>query len=97
MRILRRYVLRELLSPFLMAFIIFTFVLVTGNLVKLADLLVNKGVPFWDVLKLFGLLIPSLLSHTIPMAILTGTLLAFGRPAEYFTQKKEEQKLGNNE
>lgn len=79
MRLLRRYVLRELLGPCLTAFTIFTFVLVTGNLVKLADLLVNKGVPLWDVLKLFGLLIPSLLSHTVPMAILTGTLLAFGR------------------
>ncbi|MBI4227661.1 MAG: LptF/LptG family permease [Candidatus Omnitrophica bacterium] len=79
MSLLRRYILRELLGPCLMAFAIFTFVLVTGNLVKLADLLVNKGVPLWDVLRLFSLLIPSLLSHTVPMAILTGTLLAFGR------------------
>lgn len=79
MSLLRRYVLRELLSPCIMAFVIFTFVLVTGNLVKLADLLVNKGVPLWDVLRLFSLLIPSLLSHTVPMAVLTGTLLAFGR------------------
>ena len=78
---LRRYVLRELFGPCLMAFVVFTFVLVIGNLVKLADLLVNKGVPLWDVLQLFGLLVPSLLSHTVPMAILTGTLLAFGRLA----------------
>lgn len=79
MSLLHRYILRELVGPCLMAFTIFTLVLVTGNLVKLADLLVNKGVPPWDVLRLFGLLIPSLLSHTVPMAILTGTLLAFGR------------------
>src|SRR3989338_1218061 len=81
MQILRRYVLRELFGPCLMAFVVFTFVLVIGNLVKLADLLVNKWVPLWDVLQLFGLLVPSLLSHTVPMAILTGTLLAFGRLA----------------
>lgn len=79
MHLLRRYVLRELLGPCLMAFVIFTFVLVVGNLVKLADLLVNKGVPFTDVVHLFLLLIPALLSHTVPMAILTGTMLAFGR------------------
>lgn len=79
MRILRSYILQELLGPCLMAFIVFTFVLVVGNLVKLADLLVNKGVPLIDVLRLFTLLIPTLLSHTVPMAILTGTLLAFGR------------------
>ena len=79
MHILRRYILRELLGPCTMAFVIFTFVLVVGNLLKLADLLVNKGVPLYDVGRLFALLIPSLLSHTVPMAILTGTLLAFGR------------------
>lgn len=62
-----------------MALVVFTFVLVMGNLVKLADLLVNKGVPLTDVGKLFALLVPTLLSHTVPMAILTGTLLAFGR------------------
>ncbi|MBI4314054.1 MAG: LptF/LptG family permease [Candidatus Omnitrophica bacterium] len=79
MLILRRYVLKELLAPCLMAFVVFTFVLLVGNLVKLADLLVNKGVPLIDILKLFSLLIPTLLSHTVPMAVLTGTLLAFGR------------------
>jgi len=78
-QILRRYLLRELLGPCLLAFIIFTFVLVVGNLVKLADLLVNKGVPLTDAVRLFALLIPTLLSHTVPMAFLTGTLLAFGR------------------
>lgn len=79
MVILRRYVLKELVGPCTMAFVVFTFVLVVGNLVKLADLLVNKGVPVSDVARLFLLLIPTLLSHTVPMAILTGTLLAFGR------------------
>jgi len=79
MQILRRYLLWELLGPCLLAFVIFTFVLVVGNLVKLADLLVNKGVPLTDVVRLFALLIPTLLSHTVPMALLTGTLLAFGR------------------
>ncbi len=79
MFLLRRYVLKELFGPCLMAFVIFTFVLVVGNLVKLADLLVNKGVPLTDVARLFFLLIPTLLSHTVPMALLTGTLLTFGR------------------
>lgn len=79
MRILRRYILRELVGPIGLALVVFTFVLLIGNLMKLADLLVNKGVPLLDVARLFGLLVPTLLAHTVPMAILTGTLLAFGR------------------
>lgn len=81
MRILRNYILKELLWPFLLSLIIFNFVLLMGNLIKLAELMVNKGVSIIFVLKLFLFLIPSLLSLTIPMAVLTATLLAFGRLA----------------
>ncbi len=62
-----------------MALVLFTFILLVGNLVKLADLLINKGVPVFSIFQMFGLLVPTLLSHTVPMAALTGTLLAFGR------------------
>lgn len=79
MRILRIYLLKELLQPTGMALILFTFILLVGNLVKLADLLINKGVSILAILQMFGLLIPTLLSHTVPFAVLTGTLLAFGR------------------
>ncbi|MBI3616303.1 MAG: LptF/LptG family permease [Candidatus Omnitrophica bacterium] len=79
MRILRFYLLKELLQPTGMAMVLFTFILLVGNLVKLADLLVNKGVPILAILQMFSLLVPALLSHTVPMAVLTGTLLAFGR------------------
>jgi len=78
-KILRTYILKELLQPTLMALVLFTFILLVGNLVKLADLLINKGVSPLNILQMFGLLVPTLLSHTVPMAALTGTLLSFGR------------------
>ncbi len=59
--------------------VLFTFVMLVGNLVKLTDLLINKGVPPLAILQMFGLLVPTLLSYTVPMAVLTGTLLAFGK------------------
>lgn len=61
------------------ALLLFTFILLVGNLVKLADLLINKGVSPLAVFQMFGLLIPTLLSYTVPIAVLTGTLLAFGK------------------
>ena len=79
MKILRNYILSELLQPTGMAFVLFTFVLLVGNLVKLTDLLVNKGVSPLSILQMFGLLIPTLLCYTVPIAVLTGTLLAFGK------------------
>ena len=79
MKILRTYLLKELLQPTCMALILFTFVMLVGNLVKLADLLVNKGVSPAATFQMFSLLMPTLLSYTVPMAVLTGTLLAFGK------------------
>lgn len=79
MRILRTYVLKEITAPLIVSLVVFTFILLIGNMFKLADLLINKGVEIKDVLKLFIYLIPYLLSYTIPMAMLTATMLCFGR------------------
>jgi len=79
MKILRKYILKQMVSPFLLFLGIFTFVLLIGNLIKLADLVINKGVEGIDILKLFLTYIPYLLSYTIPMSLLSATLLTFSR------------------
>lgn len=81
MRILRNYTLKELIEPFLLSMVVFTFVLLIGNLIKLTDLIISKGVDIISVGRLFFYLLPYLLSFTIPMATLTACLLAFGRLA----------------
>lgn len=81
MKILRIYILKELVGPFILSLFIFTFVLLMGNIIKLADLVINKGVEITYVGKLLLYFIPYLLSFAIPMAVLTGILLAFGRLA----------------
>src|SRR3989338_959496 len=79
MRILRDYILKEFFHSFYLSIIVFTFVLLVGNLIKLADLIINKGVDIISVLKLFTYLIPWLLSFTLPVAILTSVILTFCR------------------
>lgn len=81
MKILRNYIIKEITGPLLASLGVFTFVLLIGNMLKLADLMLNKGVDIRDVIKLFLYLIPYILSYTIPMAILTATVLCFGRMA----------------
>jgi lipopolysaccharide export system permease protein len=79
MRILRDYILKDFFHSFLLSLVVFTFVLLVGNIIRLADLVINKGIDIISVLKLFFYLIPWLLSFTLPVAALTGVILTFGR------------------
>lgn len=68
-----------MLPPFLISLLGLTGVMLLGNLVRLTQLVVNKGVSIFLVVKLFIYLIPFLLSYTLPIACLTTVLLTFGR------------------
>jgi lipopolysaccharide export system permease protein len=74
-----RYFFLEITIPFLLGMAAFTSVLLMGRLLKLADLVVAKGVPLADILRMIMYLIPSFCLVTIPMAFLLALLLAFGR------------------
>lgn len=90
MRTLRNYTLKELTGPFFLSLFIFTFILLMGNMIKMADLVITKGVNIFDILRLLSWLVPYLLTFTIPMSVLTGVLLGFGRLSqdnEIFTMR----------
>jgi lipopolysaccharide export system permease protein len=79
MRVLRNYVLKEALGPFILSLVVLTTIMLLGNLVKLVNLVVNKGVDILLVLKSFIYMIPFLLAFTIPISCLAAVLLAFSR------------------
>jgi len=79
MKILRNYFIKEFLSPLFMALGVLTFVMILGNLIKIAELVINKGVDIFSVSKLFVYMIPYLLTYTLPIATLTAVLLSLGR------------------
>lgn len=79
MKILRNYFLQEFIGPLLLSLVILTLVMLLGNLVKLAELIINKGVAFFSVAKLFLFMTPSLVTYTLPLAILVAVLLSVGR------------------
>lgn len=81
MRIVDRYVLREMLASLAVGLLLFTLVLFAGRLLRLMELFVTRGVPAGTVLTLFGYLLPSFLVITVPMAVLLATLSAYGRLA----------------
>lgn len=79
MKILRNYFLKEFITPFLLSLGVLIFVMLLGNLIKLVELIITKGVNFMSVLKLFVFLIPYLLTYVIPIAVLSSVLLSLGR------------------
>ncbi|MBI4846390.1 MAG: LptF/LptG family permease [Candidatus Omnitrophica bacterium] len=79
MRILKNYVLIEWFCLFILSLIATTFIFGVGNIFKLVELVIAKGVSFLSVFKIFVYLLPSLLIYTIPISILATTLLCFGR------------------
>lgn len=79
MKLLDRYILRETAGPFLMALGIFTFLLAVRPVMDEAEKLLAKSVPPQTIGVLLAYLIPQALGITIPMALLAGLLMAFGR------------------
>ncbi|MDP3716876.1 MAG: LPS export ABC transporter permease LptF [Acidobacteriota bacterium] len=79
MRIIDRYVMREILPPFLIALLVFTFILIIPFIIDLAEQMIAKGVPWVTLLQLMATLVPGVAALTIPMALLIGILVALGR------------------
>lgn len=76
---LHRYVFLQVLGPFLGGLSLFTFVLLIARILKLVELVVNRGVPALDILRLFSYILPAFLEVTVPMALLLACLMACGR------------------
>src|SRR5713226_1576884 len=79
MRILDRYIVREVFRHAVLGLIVFTFVLFVPKLVRLMELFVRHSGSGSQILKLFLCLFPGIFIFTIPMAILIGVLLGLGR------------------
>lgn len=78
-KILDRYLIREIALPFLLGLVVLTFVLEIPPLLREAEALVAKGVEWRVVLRVLLTLLPQALALTIPMAVLLGILVGFGR------------------
>ncbi|MBI5043522.1 MAG: LptF/LptG family permease, partial [Nitrospirae bacterium] len=79
MKIIDRYIIKEVLPPFILSLFVFTFVLFMNQILKLTDLLINKGISLFVILELIAFILPSFLVLTIPVSTLTASILAFNR------------------
>jgi lipopolysaccharide export system permease protein len=76
---LQTYISREIVAPFFLSVVLFTFVLLLSRLLKLIEMVVDKGVAISEIINLFACLLPSFFVITVPLSFLLAVMLAFGR------------------
>ncbi len=79
LRILDRYVLRELMAPFGFALLLLTFALEIPPILQHGETLIAEGASWDVVVRVLATLLPQALGITIPMALLVGILITLGR------------------
>ncbi len=78
-RTITLYIVKELLTPLVLSVAALSFILLMNKILRLTELVVNKGVAVGSVVKLFAFLLPTFLYYTIPIATLLAVLIAFNR------------------
>jgi lipopolysaccharide export system permease protein len=89
MKILTRYILREHIGPFLLAFLTITFLLIIDLVPKIIDHIIDKDLEVAVVFEIIGLNLAWMLALSIPMSVLVATLMAFGRDYSYQSVGRE--------
>ena len=79
MKILNKYLLKELTSPFLTTLFILVFVLVSQFILKNLDRFLGKDLSFIIIIKFILLNAAWIVSLAVPMAVLVTTLMTFGK------------------
>jgi LPS export ABC transporter permease LptF/LPS export ABC transporter permease LptG len=81
MRILTRYILREVTGHALIGVVVFTFILFTRDLGQILELIVRNSAPLPSVAQVFFYIVPMTLTFSIPAGVLVGILVGLSRLA----------------
>jgi LPS export ABC transporter permease LptG/LPS export ABC transporter permease LptF len=79
MKILTRYIFKEMLGPTTLGFIFYTFIILLRNLFDVAGMIIRRSLPASTVGRLLFLSLPHIVVLTVPMSLLFGILIAVGR------------------
>ena len=79
MKIINRYIVKEHLSPFIIALLALLFVLLANFLLRSMDRFLGKGLDIILLMEFVFLNLAWILALAVPMAVLIATLMAFGR------------------
>jgi lipopolysaccharide export system permease protein len=80
-KLLSRYLLRQLAAPFVFALAAQTSLMLLSQVAKKFGALVGKGLPWTVIAEVFGLSLPFIIAMTLPMAVLLAVLYTFSHLA----------------
>lgn len=80
-RLLDRYLVRQLIPPLLFAFAAMTSVMLLNQVARRFGALVGKGLPWPVIGEVFVLCLPFIIAMTLPMAVLVAILYTFSHLA----------------
>jgi len=81
MRILTRYILREVLAHALIGTVLFTFVIFMRDVTRILELVVRNSAPLPSAAEIFFFTLPTAFTVTLPMGALVGILIGLSRLA----------------
>jgi lipopolysaccharide export system permease protein len=79
MKILTRYILREMVGPTVLGFVFYTSIILMQKLFDFAGMIIRRSLSGAVVAKLLLLSLPHIVVLTVPMSLLFGILIAVGR------------------
>lgn len=80
-RILTRYILKEVSSHAVLGLVLFTFIIFMRDLGRLLELIVRNSAPLPSVAEIFFFTLPTTFTITLPMGVLVGILIGLSRLA----------------
>ena len=80
MRILDKYILKQMLAPFLFGVAAFSTIFVASSfLFRVAQYVTQYGASISSIIRLFLCLMPEVINYTFPMSVLLASLLTMGQ------------------
>jgi len=79
MRLIDRYIFREIIAYALLGLAVFTFIFFVPQLVRLMELVVRHSAGPGTIALLFACTLPAVFTFTVPMGVLVGVLIGLGR------------------
>jgi lipopolysaccharide export system permease protein len=78
-RIIHRYLIAEVITPFVVSLLAFTIIVFSGRLLLITRMILIKGISLGEILQSTLYLFPYLMVFTLPMAATVGIILALMR------------------
>ncbi len=79
MRIIRWYIIREHIAPFLFAFAVIMFILILKLILQVMEMLITKGIGLGIIVEFFAYNLAWMVALVVPMSVLVASVMAFGR------------------